>query len=105
MLAYKFEFGHIHLQSLGLMRISRTVQWFREAAYHDSTGLQRIVDECALTAIYLTTFARWLFDDSANSQKSKGVLNTALHQWLRIDCNSSKIPVEPADTEAAQTSH
>jgi AcrR family transcriptional regulator len=105
MLAYKFEFGHIHLQSLGIMRISRTVQWFREAAYHDSTGLQRIVDECALTAIYLTTFARWLFDDSANSQKSKGVLNTALHQWLRIGCNSSKIPVEPADTEAAQTSH
>jgi AcrR family transcriptional regulator len=105
MLAYKFEFGHIHLQSLGIMRISRTVQWFREAAYHDSTGLQRIVDECALTAIYLTTFARWLFDDSANSQKSKGVLNTALHQWLRIDCNRSKIPVEPADTEAAQTSH
>ena len=102
MLAYKFEFGHIHLQVLGIMRISRTVQWFSEAAYHDSTGLQRIIDECALTTIYLTTFARWLFDDSANSRKSKDLLNTALRQWLRISCNRSTLSVEPADTEAAQ---
>jgi ubiquinone biosynthesis protein COQ9 len=107
MLAYKFEFGHIHLQALGIMRISRTVQWFSEAACHDSTGLQRILDECALTTIYLTTFARWLFDDSANNRKSKDVLKTALRQWRRISCNRSKLPVEPADTEAAQqqTSH
>ncbi|MCG8035949.1 MAG: TetR/AcrR family transcriptional regulator, partial [Candidatus Thiodiazotropha taylori] len=28
MLGYKFELGHIHLQVLGLLRISRTVQWF-----------------------------------------------------------------------------
>ena len=102
MLAYKFEFGHIHLQALGIMRVSRTVQWFREAAYHDSTGLQRIIDECALTTIYMTTFARWLFDDSANSRMSKDVLNTALRQWLRISCNRSKPSIESTGTEAAQ---
>jgi AcrR family transcriptional regulator len=102
MLAYKLEFGHIHLQALGIMRISRTVQWFREAACHDSTGLQRIIDECALTTIYLTTFTRWLFDDSANSQKSKDVLNVALRQWLRISCTRSKPSIEPADTEEGQ---
>ena len=102
MLAYKLEFCHIHLQALGIMRISRTVQWFSEAAYHDSTGLQRIIDECALTTVYLTTFARWLFDDSANSRKSKDVLDVALRQWLRISCNRSTISVEPADTEAVQ---
>ena len=105
MLAYKFEFGHIHLQALGIMRISRTVQWFREAACHDSTGLQRIIDECALTTIYLTTFARWLFDDSVNNSKSKDVLNAALRQWLRISCNSSKPSIEPTGTEEAQPSH
>ena len=106
MLAYKFEFGHIHLQALGIMRISRTLQWFSEAACHDSTGLQRIVDECALTTIYLTTFARWLFDDSANNCKSKDVLKTALRQWHSSSCYRSRPPVEPADTEAAQqTSH
>jgi AcrR family transcriptional regulator len=102
MLAYKFEFGHIHLQALGVMRISRTVQWFREAACHDSTGSQRVMDECALTTIYLTTFARWLFDDSANNRKSKDVLATALHQWHRFSCKRCKSPIKPADTEAAQ---
>ena len=102
MLAYKFEFGHIHLQVLGTLRISRTVQWFREAACHDSTGLQRIVDECALTTIYLATFARWLFDDSANQRKSKDVLDTALRQWQRVSCNTCGSPVEPAGTEQAQ---
>ena len=100
MLTYKFEFGHIHLQALGIMRISRTVQWFSEAACHDSTGLQRILDECALTTIYLTTFARWMFDDSANKRKSKDVLNTALRQWRRISCKRSKPPVKPEYTEA-----
>jgi AcrR family transcriptional regulator len=102
MLAYKFEFGHIHLQALGITRISRTVQWFSEAACHDSAGLRRISDECALTTIYLTTFARWLFDDSANSRKSKDFLNAALRRWLRISCNRSKPFIEPADTEEAQ---
>ena len=102
MLAYKFELGHIHLQALGIMRISRTVQWFREAACHDSTRLQRIIDECALTTIYLTTFVRWLFDDSANSRKSKDVLNAALRQWLGISCNRSKPSIEPAGTEETQ---
>jgi AcrR family transcriptional regulator len=105
MLAYKFEFGHIHLQVPGLMRVSRTVQWFRESACHDSTGLQRIIDECALTTIYLTTFARWLFDDSVNSRKSKDVLNTALRQWLRFSGNRSKLPIEQEKTEQAQPSH
>jgi ubiquinone biosynthesis protein COQ9 len=101
MLAYKLEFGHIHLQALGIMRVSRTVQWFREAAHHDSTGLQRIIDECALTTIYLTTFTRWLFDDSVNNRKSKDVLNTALRQWLGFSCNSSKSSIEPTGTEEA----
>ena len=64
MLAYKLEFGHIHLQVLGLMRISRTVQWFREAARLDATGIRRILEESTLTAMYLMTFARWLFDDT-----------------------------------------
>ncbi|MEN8204802.1 MAG: TetR/AcrR family transcriptional regulator [Pseudomonadota bacterium] len=102
MLAYKFEFGHLHLQALGVMRISRTVQWFIEAARHDTTGLQRIIDECALTTIYLTTFACWLFDDSVNRRKSKDALDTALRRWLRIRGNRSKPPIEQEKTEQAQ---
>ncbi len=68
MLAYKLEFGHIHLQVPGLMRISRTVQWFREAACLDATGIQRILEESTLTAIYLMTFTRWLLADTSTSR-------------------------------------
>lgn len=82
MLAYKLEPGHVHLQALGIMRISRTVQWFREAAHQDSTGLQRIVEESALSSIYLAAFVRWLFDDAGNGSKGKAFLEKALRRWL-----------------------
>ena len=32
MLLYKLELGHLHLQAGALLRVSRTVQWWREAA-------------------------------------------------------------------------
>ena len=102
MLAYKFEFGHVHLQALGIMRVSRTVQWFREAAHQDSTGLRRIIDESALTTIYLTAFARWLFDDSTDGHKSKEFLNTALHQWLGMSHDEKQPPIQPSGAEGAQ---
>jgi AcrR family transcriptional regulator len=82
MLAYKLEPGHIHLQALGVMRISRTVQWFREAARQDSTGLQRILEESILTSIYLAAFARWLCDDAGKGSEGKAFLETALRRWL-----------------------
>ena len=78
MLLYKLEFGHIHLQALGIMRISRTVQWFREAARVDTTNLRRILEETGTTTIYLMTFARWLADDSPGSQKTREFLDHAL---------------------------
>ena len=80
MLLYKFEFGHIHLQVLGIMRISRTVQWFREAARIDTTGLRRILEETGTTTIYLTTFARWLNDDSKDSYKTREFLEQTLQK-------------------------
>ena len=83
MLAYKLEPGHVHLQALGILRISRTVQWFREAARQESTGFQRILDESALTAIYLAGFGRWLFDDSRDGRESKAFLAAGLRRWFR----------------------
>jgi len=100
MLAYKLEFGHVHLQALGLMRISRTVQWFREAARQDSTGLKRIIDECTLTSIYLAAFTRWLFDDSANGCNSKAFLLTALRRWPGNGCKACTQPAEPERSAA-----
>lgn len=78
MLLYKLEFGHIHLQALGIMRISRTVQWFREAARIDTTSLRRILEETAMTTIYLMSFARWLNDDSPGFSKTREFLDQLL---------------------------
>lgn len=60
MLLYKLEPGHIHLQVLGLLRVSRTVQWWREAAQRETVHLCRIAEESLLTGAYLRTFVHWL---------------------------------------------
>lgn len=78
MLLYKLEFGHIHLQTLGVMRISRTVQWFRETARIDTTSLRRILEETGTTTIYLMSFARWLNDDSHEFIKTREFLDKSL---------------------------
>lgn len=78
MLLYKLEFGHIHLQALGVMRISRTVQWFREAARIDTTSLRRVLEEIGMTTIYLMSFARWLNDDSPGFNKTREFLDQLL---------------------------
>ena len=74
MLRYKLQPDHLHLQALGLTRISRTVQWIREAAGVTSSGWVREVEEAALTGIYLSTFAAWLNDESEGAART--------HAWL-----------------------
>ena len=80
MLNYKLELGHIHLQVLGLLRISRTVQWILEAANREVVHLQRVGEEVALTGIYLATFTYWMFDDSTEAQKTTKLLDRLLRQ-------------------------
>jgi AcrR family transcriptional regulator len=60
MLLYKLEPAHLHLQVLGLLRISRTVQWWREGAHRESRHLRRIAEESLLTGVYLRSFIHWL---------------------------------------------
>jgi AcrR family transcriptional regulator len=64
MLAYKLHPEHLHLQLQGLLRVSRTVQWWREAALLTESGWRRELVEAGLTAIYLGTVWRWLRDDA-----------------------------------------
>jgi AcrR family transcriptional regulator len=78
MLRYKLQPEHIHLQALGLTRISRTVQWIREAALLAEVGWRRELQEAALTAIYLSTFAYWLNDDSPQSERTRALLERLL---------------------------
>src|SRR5437660_11599684 len=55
----KLEPGHLHYQWGGALRISRTVQWLREAAGRDAALPRRAIEETALTGLYLATFFYW----------------------------------------------
>lgn len=74
----KLEPGHIHIQIPGLMRISRTVQWIREAAGRDATYARRALEETGLTSIYLATFFYWMNDDSSGSVHTSRLLDRCL---------------------------
>ena len=67
----KMEPGHLHVQIPGVLRISRTVQWIREAAQLDATYVRRALEETGLTSIYLMTFFYWMKDDTPKSEKNK----------------------------------
>lgn len=76
----KMEPGHIHIQVPGLMRVSRTVQWVREAAHRDATYLHRALEETVLTSIYLMTFFHWMYDESRGSARTSAFLQG----WLAL---------------------
>lgn len=84
MLAGKLEFGHIHYQFTGLLRVSRTVQWLREGARLDDPLPWRALEESALTSIYLATVVHWLNDDSEGSAATRGFLNRLLDRGERL---------------------
>lgn len=84
MLLYKLEPAHIHLQVQGILRISRTVQWLREAAHQDSTHLRRIGEEIGLTSIYLATFVFWMSDFSQDQQRTRIFLEHRLRDAERL---------------------
>ena len=84
MIQGKLEPGHIHYQVGGLLRISRTVQWWREAAGIQSTLPLRAFEEAALTGLYLVTFSHWLMDQSQNAQTTRDFLKSRLERAERI---------------------
>lgn len=85
MIGAKLEPGHLHIQIPAIMRISRTVQWMREAAHRDATFVRRALEETALTAIYLATFTHWMRDASENSQRTRDFLAKALRRAESLD--------------------
>ena len=78
MIGAKAEIGHIHIQIPAVMRISRTVQWFREAAGFSDSLPVRAIAESAHTVIYLTTFIHWLFDNSPGAERTRRLLDRLL---------------------------
>ncbi len=59
-LGYKFALAHVHLRVALIVRLSRTVQWIREAARLDATGLRHDVEEVGLTVLFVGTVGHWL---------------------------------------------
>lgn len=88
MILGKLEFGHVHFQWAGIMRVSRTVQWWREAAGRSAPLPWRAFEETALTSIYLATFACWMSDQSRDSSHTRQFLSRLLRaaepcaRWL-----------------------
>ncbi len=78
MVVNKLEPGHVHYQIAGLLRVSRTVQWWREAAGCTAALPRRAFEEVGHTGIYLTTFAYWMFDESEGAQRTAEFLNRLL---------------------------
>ena len=78
MILSKCEPGHIHIQIPAIMRISRTVQWMREAALLQDAYLRRALAETVTTGIYLAAFVCWLSDDTAGSQRAARLLDMLL---------------------------
>lgn len=84
MILNKLEPGHVHYQLNGVLRVSRTVQWMREAAGRDAALPWRAFEETALTSIYLMTFLRWMYDDSPESVRTREFLRRRLEDARRL---------------------
>jgi AcrR family transcriptional regulator len=78
MLLYKLEPGHIHLQVGALLRVSRTVQWWREAARRQNLHLARVAEESLLSAVFLRTFVYWLRHPAADEAALRALLRRQL---------------------------
>ncbi len=98
MILNKLEPGHLHVQIPGLLRVSRTVQWWREAAQRDATYICRALEETALTSIYLMTFVYWMSDDSIDSGRTAQFLDGHLR---RAESFVSWLPGTPVRTATA----
>lgn len=84
MIRNKLEPGHVHYQIDGLLRVSRTVQWMREAAGRAAPLPWRAFEETALTGIYLASFCYWMYDDSAGSARTREFLHRRLDTAGRL---------------------
>lgn len=78
MIRNKLEPGHLHVQIPAVLRISRTVQWLREAAHRDAAGVYRGLEETVLTTIFVSTFVYWLGDSSRGQISTRNNLRRAL---------------------------
>ncbi len=78
MLAYKLTPSHLHLQAGLVVATSRRVQWLREAARLDASGVQKQVEEVGLTALFAAAALAWMFDESADGARAHRLIRRRL---------------------------
>ncbi len=84
MVLTRLEPGHLHHQLPSVLRISRTVQWMREAAQREQAFVMRALDETACTALCVATFATWLQDESPRQEATRKQLHSMLQAGERL---------------------
>ncbi len=87
----KLEPGHLHVQIPAVLRISRTVQWLREACGRPQTFVLRALDESVLTTLLVTTFAYWLLNPRGDLQATRRFL----HRLLQLTAAFGRLPPLP----------
>ena len=74
MLAAKLYPSHPHHWVPLVFNLSRSIHWLREAALLDAVGRRRQVEEVGLTALFLTTLAVWLRDETPGQARTRDLL-------------------------------
>ena len=75
----KLYFGHPHHNLALLFWVSRTVQWWREAAQLRGDDRRRRVEEIGLSALFVATLVYWTADDSEGQERTRRFLDKRLN--------------------------
>jgi ubiquinone biosynthesis protein COQ9 len=84
MLVGKLYPGHPHFVAALVVRLSRTVQWAREAALLRGGPPLRQLEEIALTWLFVATVAVWAVDGSDGQQSTRRFLAARLRDADRL---------------------
>lgn len=79
MVAGKLYPAHVHHWVPLVFNLSRFVHWWLDAAAIVSRGRKRRIEEIGLSALFLSTFARWSCDDSSSQERTKHFLERRLN--------------------------
>ncbi len=84
MLLGKLYPGHPHFVASLIVRLSRTVQWLREAALLDAGPPRRQLEEIALTWLFEATVMVWAADRSEGQRTTRSFLANRLRDAARL---------------------
>lgn len=88
--------GHPHFVAALAVRLSRTVQWLREAARLNAPPPRRQIEEIGLTWLFVATVALWTADASEGQDRTRRFLARRLAEADRLMRRSCLIHGQPA---------